>query len=489
MKNKILLSIFLGSLLFSCSDDIFTENYADAGLIIVDDKAIKTSDDLDRAIKGLYSNLSNTSGFGGDHFTYQELTADIGFVALSNAGYFLGTNGGTHIQVDGGASGGLWVSFYNSIANANFVLGYRGKIVEGENDGHKAEEYFTHAKIIKAYNYLALLSYFSPNYGEGDQTLGVPYPESFDINARLPRESVSKTVSNVIADLESSLAYFENNFIEGGLYENNRSFSPVAVKLLLARVNLYKKDYAKAIKYSQDVLDDPSSLLLKRGDVSMYFSNVVEGERNQETIFQLEFNDLSPQGLTDYWGSISRYKQNFMARSFYEKFVSPTTIPSAQRDIRTTTWYTTNNTVNGMTDNPKPIDVRKYNTGARDLVQLRKTEAIFIKAESQFHSDPALASKTLTDWIKEYRFPAYTPPVTSGAGVLDEILNQKGFEFFLEGLRFSDLKRNNRSIVKYQTNVTGQPLTTIPAGDKRFIWPIPLNEMQNNPNIKQAPGY
>ena len=72
--------------------------------------------------------------------------------------------------------------------------------------------------------------------------------------------------------------------------------------------------------------------------------------------------------------------------------------------------------------------------------------------------------------------------------MLDEILRQKGFEFFLEGMRFTDMKRNNKAIVKVQ-KANNVPLGEIPVGDRRFIWPIPLSEIQTNPNIKQAPNY
>ncbi len=490
MKNKIILSLFLGSLLFSCSDSMFEENYSEAGLIVVDQNALKNNADLERSIKGLYSKLSNTSGFGGDHFTYQELTGDIGFVSQSNSGYFVGTNGGTHIQVEGGAGGGLWNAFYNTIANANFVLGFDGKIPEDENAIHKNGELFAHAKIIRAYNYMALLTYFSPNYGEGDQSLGVPYPTTYDIKAKLPRESVGKVIDNVIGDLEATLSYFEANDIIGEIYSKKNSFSPLAVELLLARAYLFKKDYVKAEYYAQKVIDDVSVPFLGRGAASQFFNSGEESA--DETIFQLEFNSVTPQGLTDYWGTNSRYTQNFMARAFWNIANPPgVTVTPATRDVRAYSWYMTNATVESTKypDNPKPIDVRKYLSGSRDLIQLRKSEAIFIKAEAQFHSNPSLASQTVTTWVKDKRFPAYVPSVTSGSEVLKEILTQKAYEFFLEGLRFSDLKRNNMTISKYQTNSTGQPLTVIPTGDRRFIWPIPLSEMQNNPNIKQAPGY
>jgi len=102
---------------------------------------------------------------------------------------------------------------------------------------------------------LALLGLFSPNYGEGDQSLGVPYTTSYDLEAKLPRETVPTVVNNIIADLTSSLADFEADPSKSAIYAQNNSFNIDAVKLLLARAYLYKKDYVKAINYADQVIN------------------------------------------------------------------------------------------------------------------------------------------------------------------------------------------------------------------------------------------
>ena len=480
-KTKIFLISSIALYLFSsCSDSFLEDNYSEAGYVIIDDNAIKTKADLAANIRGLYSNVASSAGFGGDYLNYQELTADLAFVSERNSGYFVGTNGGTHITVDGGAGGGIWNNFYNTIANANFILGYEGKIVEQDDpDLPSLKVLFAHAKVIRAFNYMALLTLFSPNYGEGDQTLGVPYPTTYDKDAKLPRESVEFVINHVIDDLKTSFVDLGNS----ALYGNRNSFNSSAVKLLLARAYLYKKDYATAQQYAQEIIDDGG--LLERTQAATFFT-LENSESSPEVLFQLEYNSAIPstQDIGQYWGtgnSSSGYRQNFMARPFWEKF--------GATDIRRSTWYGDTSAVRQYPDTPRPIDVRKFILPYRDVVLLRRTEAIFIKAEAQYHSNPSVAFTTLKDWIRTYRQVNYNKTL-SGTAVLNEILDQKGFEFFMEGLRFSDLKRNNMSIVKQQTvGDPGVPLTTIPAGDRRFIWPIPFSEMQLNPNIKQAPGY
>jgi len=496
MKNRIFISSILVAigLLSSCSDSFLQEDYSDPILISYDENTIKTNQDLQKFIKGLYSRFG-TSSFSGDYFTYQELTGDLGFVSIKNSGYFVNTNAENHLVVDGGASSGIWSSFYTTISNANLILAFEGKVPDDPKGGVKSKSLFAHAKVIRAYNYLALLGLFSPNYGEGDQSLGVPYPTIYNIEAKLPRETVPNVVNNIIADLTSSLADFEADKTASSIYGNNNSFNVDAVKLLLARTYLYKKDYVKAIEYANEIINLGGELVGGTGNTgsNLAFGTIFTllGENNPEILFQIEENNIIPSNnnLQPYWGISGAYKQNFMAQDFFNSFMpnplSPNANTATDVRVRNNAWYQNNATT--YPDSPAPINVKKYLNGPRDVILLRKTEAFFIKAEAQYHSSPATAFETLKSWVVTHRDPGYNKNLT-GTAVLDEILRQKGFEFFLEGMRFTDMKRNNKAIVKVQ-KANNVPLGEIPVGDRRFIWPIPLSEIQTNPNIKQAPNY
>ena len=484
MKNRIVILSILASVGFlsSCSDSYLQEDYSDPTQISYDQNTIRTNQDLQKFIRGLYSRLG-TSSFSGDYFTYQELTGDLGFVSARNSGYFINTNAENHLVVDGGASSGIWSSLYNTIGNANLILSYEGKVPDDPKGGVTSKALFAHAKVIRAYNYLALLGLFSPNYGEGDQSLGVPYSTTYNIEAKLPRETVPKVVDNVIADLTSSLADFEADNASA-IFTNNNSFNANAIKLLLARTYLYKKDYQKAIQFADQVIDLGGELVgggTNTGNTTFSTIFTILGENNPEILFQIEYNNIIPSNnnLQAYWGTSGAYKQNFMAKAFWDDF------PSTDVRKSNVAWYQNNATT--YPDDPKPINVKKYLNGPRDVILLRKTEAFFIKAEAQYHINPATAFTTLKNWVTTHRDQAYSKSLT-GTAVLDEILRQKGFEFFLEGMRFTDMKRNNKAIVKVQ-KANNVPLGEIPVGDRRFIWPIPLSEIQTNPNIKQAPNY
>ena len=67
----------------------------------------------------------------------------------------------------------------------------------------------------------------------------------------------------------------------------------------------------------------------------------------------------------------------------------------------------------------------------------------------------------------------------------DIVLKERGYEFILEGRRWWDLKRTGR--VKSAMQAIGKNFI-----DARLLWPIPQDEINNNPAIPQAdqnPGY
>ena len=417
--------------------------------------------------------MNTASALGANHQTYQELTGDLAFVGAVNSGRFTQTNGWGHISPGDGAGEGIWNKLYNIIANANFILGYEGKIPEVNDGTAPAKDLFAHARAVRAYCYTVLMQYFAPNYGEGDPSLGVPYTTVFDINQQLPRATVNEVYAGILNDLE----YAKQN-LDAAFSSNKNKFNPEAVNLLTARVYLYMKNYPQAVNYANKVLDGPTPLL-PRNKVAVYF---LKDDDAVETLFQLyqssTVNLGSNDALSGTWSSSGTYKQNWMRRNFWETF--PNT------DARKISWYTNSSYVNGLGDSPLPIDVRKYILPARDVVLFRKTEAEFILFEALFHINPALAAEKMQDWVKTYRDPAYVVPVTSGQSLLDEILRQKGFEMFLEGHRFTDLKRNHKGVDKSGQN--GNTFVAEPNNYK-FIWPIPISEIQTNPKVKQNPGY
>lgn len=121
-----------------------------------------------------------------------------------------------------------------------------------------------------------------------------------------------------------------------------------------------------------------------------------------------------------------------------------------------------------------------------DIPLLRYAEAFMIKAECQLRLGNAEAAKNLLNTTIRKRANATDIHDLSMRTMLDEWCR----EFYVEGRRRSDLIRFGCYTTRdYLWDWKGgaENGTTV---DSRFnLYPIPLTDLQNNPNIHQNPGY
>jgi len=90
--------------------------------------------------------------------------------------------------------------------------------------------------------------------------------------------------------------------------------------------------------------------------------------------------------------------------------------------------------------------------------------------------------------VAQKRDPGFTLYINTGAAVLNDILTERRKELAFEGSRFWDLKRLQMSWTKIK-NLS--PLTTVAVtpASTALLYPIPLGEMNANPNMIQNPSY
>ncbi|WP_265132334.1 RagB/SusD family nutrient uptake outer membrane protein [Chryseobacterium oranimense] len=473
-KIKFLLILLAGVVVSSCQSD-FTDEAPPITLPL--DEAITNEKVLNTAVNGLYGYFQTNSdgslnSYGALLPTLQELLADNGFVAIVNSNRFSNTRDTnlTFYTRNSGDIATVWRTLYKIIANANFVLSYEGKIPDDSGTAGTPENLFGQAYAIRAMAYSTLVSLFSDNFNGSNPDVGVPLPLDFKPGTNLPRASVKQVYDQIFSDLTKASSLI-------GTANGNKKLNAAAIDLLFSRYYLAVKNYAQANTYAQKVLDNATYTLLPSSGVAAFFG--AAGETNPETIFQIDYNSLDlpgdNDGITATWSSTGRYKQNFATQTFFSKL--------GVNDVRRGTWYRNTGYVQTLGDNPKPIDVMKYTTTDRDIVVLRKTEAVFNQLEALYYTNPTSALAKLNTWVKTYRDTGYTYAGT-GTDLLKEILMQKNLEMFLEGFRYSDLKRNGIGFKNPQTQVE---LTTDKVQFKAF--PLPQAELNTNTVIQQYPGY
>lgn len=124
-----------------------------------------------------------------------------------------------------------------------------------------------------------------------------------------------------------------------------------------------------------------------------------------------------------------------------------------------------------------PIDYANAatNLAENDWVYYRYADVLLMKAEAQLRTGLGATALTIVNTIRVSRGAS-----TFAALTLDNLLDERGREFFWESVRRQDLIRFGKFLVPWQEKPTDDP--------KYLVFPIPDNQL-GNPNFTQNSGY
>jgi len=144
----------------------------------------------------------------------------------------------------------------------------------------------------------------------------------------------------------------------------------------------------------------------------------------------------------------------------------------------------------------------KYPNHDGHIVLMRASEQLLIEAESRARLNDLTGAVTLLNELRRNRnLPELSASAFDQAGLIDEILLERRRELWGEGFRLYDILRLQTAPVRREANETfvddagntvsvmGHWITRFPDGtplvpnSKYYLFPIPLNEINNNPNL------
>lgn len=111
-----------------------------------------------------------------------------------------------------------------------------------------------------------------------------------------------------------------------------------------------------------------------------------------------------------------------------------------------------------------------------DYPLIRLGDIILIKAEAAFRQGKTAAALTAINQIRKRANVSEYTTLT-----LDNIFDERGFEMFAEASRRTDLIRFGKWNLPWWEKQASQPF--------RALFPIPQNQINANPALKQNPGY
>ncbi len=377
--------------------------------------------------------------------------------------------------------------YYRIIANANVLI-------EGIDNATGPEP---DKKVIKgqafayrAWAHFQLVQLWGKRYdaaSKPNNQLGVPLLTENTL-AGQPRATVEEVYAQVNKDLDDALVLLAGYTRTGTAAKSNINVN--VVRGLKARVSLTQQDWESAA--TNAVAARTGFTLMTNAEILSGFNNIA----NQEWIWGSRQIDDHNTFFWSYFAYISANFNSTVLRTQPRAInaVLWEAIPAS--DIRKQLWDSTGATVPVPPGGARvPYQNKKFlakssSLSVGDVPYMRAAEMFLIEAEARARQgQDAQAREALQNLVKN-RNPSYVLSTNSGAALIEEIMFHRRVELWGEGFRFLDLKRTNsplnrNGIPNHRASLVS--VFEIPAGDVRWEFLFPQDEMNTNKGIEQNP--
>lgn len=490
IRYKSLLFIF-GAFLFASCKKSFLDTFPTTAVAATD--AVASTQNGYAALNGIHRimyvqyDAQGQAGEGSNNIFRDLLGEDIVYPLANGSTGLIGFLQWTsHRNVNDGFLRYVYRYYYRIIANANILIngidGAAGpesdkKIIKGQALAYRA---WAHFQLVQLWGkrYVA---------GTTNSQLGVPLLTTNTLVGQ-PRATVEQVYAQVNKDLDDAIGLLAGYNRTGSAAKSNLNVN--VAQGLKARVALVQQNWdvaatsAIAARTGHPLMD---TVAYKSG-----FNNIT----NPEWIWGSRQIDDHNTFFYSYFAYISANFNSTVIRT-QPRAINATLwneIPGS--DVRKRMWDLTGASVPVPPGGARvPYQNNKFlaqssSASMGDVPYMRSAEMYLIEAEARARQTQTTAARNALFTLNRARNPNYVLSANSGQALIDEILFYRRIEFWGEGFRFTDLKRLNLPL-----NRNGIPnhlptiatVFDIPAGDNRWEWLFPQDELNTNPAIVQNP--
>jgi starch-binding outer membrane protein, SusD/RagB family len=462
--KRLTLGVFFGLFLVACESFLEVDMPTSR---IVSEAVYKNDATATAAISGIYHQMMNPSDFAAG--SYNSITVLAGLSSDELISHFEHADLFTEfyeneLTPQQNANLILWSSCYEAIYSTNAVI--EGLSASGTLSSKTKVQLEGEARFVRAFCYFYLVNLFDD----------VPLITSTDyrINRTAPRTPAQQIYDQIVSDLVSAQELLSEEYISVEKVRPNKT----SATALLARVYLYRKDWANAEIQTTAIIGD-SRYSLESGLNNIFLAN------SNEAIWQM----IQPRYVT---------------RTFEgDLFTMPSGPNSAQPvgltnsivnafepgDLRATNWvgkYDDGTAVYHFSAKYKNTSQTAGSVNSEYSMVLRLAEQYLIRAEARAMQGNLAGAIVDLDMIRDRAgLPSIqdTNPGISQANLLLAIEQERKVELFTEwGHRWLDLKRTDRANAVLAAKPYWQPTDV--------LYPIPEQEMLNDPALRpQNHGY
>jgi starch-binding outer membrane protein, SusD/RagB family len=503
-------------LAISCGEEVLDKQNTDQQTT---QTYFKDTNEIRSALTSAYGILQSTNLFSRERFFLHDLRSD----EMAAGGGQLEAPRGQILNGSHDPSNpiitGIWTTLYRLIHRANTVIEYAPEAQFG--DASLRDRFIAEAKFLRGFAYYEIYTLWG----------GAPIYETFatSIFGSAPRASAADVKALVIRDLNDAINVLPNSYSGADLGRASK----IAAQTLLAKLYMFDGQYSEA-KPLLDAVRTYGETTFGNPLMNNYFDNFTEeSEYNKESIWEISYNsgggynwdgDGNGNGPTESWIR----SQEYSAVAWRNLIPSDKLLAEYEQNdprLRDTFWFIgdkfgdpanpvtlTENRVQGNASNfrgtPTKVSWKKYSImykrdpgGFFDQIGInyrvmRYADVYLMLAEAENEvGSAALAVQYLnkTRSRQSVNMPLYPTaefPTGSKDQIMKAIMHERMIELAGEETRNFDILRWRKN-GKFGANTYPEPISYFQANRYELL-PIPLQELDANPNIDQShqnPGY
>jgi starch-binding outer membrane protein, SusD/RagB family len=501
MKKNIFLILALTISITSCKKflkEIPKDQVTDATFYA-------TEADIEASVDGIYNaaRFEATSGLP-IMFPLEQISDDGAYSTSTN---FVAERSQLDIMTFTSANsviGGMWSRSYTVINRANNVIKFAVDSTKSSPKTIRLAQ--AQARFFRAFYHFRLVQIFGDiplMMQPADVTLGNIYPTR--TATRIVYESVINDLVYAKANLDSSYGYNTSN---GG------RVTVAAAKALLGKVYLTMAGYPlndpsghqRAIDELKDLIDNKARYNI---DLNPIFANIFTPTLGTKQVDKERIYFI--RGTTALANSLQAFtRMGWTFRTF--RYTTPSKDYATDANLARRVYETGDSRRNVSVSNFALANfssslVSKYNStnnddASDDLILLRYSDVLMMTAEAQIEIGGITNLNAALVTINNVRrthgstiLPALT--YTDQADLRTKLRQERRREFAFECMRWFDLKRWNVLIPTIKASLAdyyNKPLSDYdfldnPDPNRYKVLPIPIQEIANNPNVTQNPGF
>lgn len=500
MKRNIFYILALAVLTSACTDDFFDTSPATQ---ITTPEVFSSESNIDAFINGsirfLMENTPNQANPGLPAiFLTHEVMGEDAFARDGRYGYRDSYPFRDPFDNTTTRARFFWSLQYTSIDHANNLI---ANIPLDESSSASLRHLKGQAYALRAFNYLNLVRQYQFTYAKDAQAYAVPIYTNPTTPATEPQPlaTVQQVYDLIISDLTEA-----EKLLPGFQRRVKNRLDLNVVYGLLARTYLTTENWELAKEYAAKAragypIMSPEQYTQGFNDVS-----------NPEWIWGHPQTPTQNRGGYSYVGYLETtpYTQDANGTNLYYGYNSIMPDPHfiatfEDGDIRQSLFEIATQPAEAIYRHYRYKKFRnKYPNHDAHIVLMRASEQLLIEAESQARlGDLAGAIETLNELRANRNLPALTLAQVGESGVIDEILLERRKELWGEGHRLYDILRLQTAPERKEINETfiddagnavalrGHWILRFPDGSSLvpnspyYLFPIPLGEINNNPNL------